>query len=681
MPQRLRRPPAIPLVTIDPHTSVWCCAGQLTDDWPRHWTGNKMALYGVVRVDGVAFRFLGGPEFLAQAAEQLSLTVGATQTSAVFRCGSVELSVTFTSPLLVDDLDLLSRPVTYLTLSARALDAGQHDIVAYLDMTGEWAVNLPHERVFWRLDHRHGLRVASFRSEHQRILAEAGDHRRIEWGSAFLAVSEAAGEAIIGDIDQCRDVFAREGRLSAQGLKPAPRKVDYNSDAVAAVMLPLRCGGISQDVLIGYDDEWSVELMGQRLRPWWRRHETSTSLSTQLDAALGTPLAMLSDAMREAPEVQSRCAAFDQSLAKRAEALGGPSYADLLSLTWRHAIAAHKLVAGPDGTPLFLSKENFSNGCIATVDVTYPSAPLFLVFNPDLLKAMLDPVIAYCASPAWPHPFPAHDLGTYPLANGQTYRDFASKRGPDENIVETQMPVEEAGNMLILVAALARADGHADYAAPHWPLLRQWAEYLVAAGFDPGEQLCTDDFSGVLGHNVNLSAKAIMGIAGFAQVAALLGHTADAVRYRATAEAFAADWLERARDGGGTRLAFDQPGGWSMKYNLIWDRLLGLGLFSEAELRREQAFYRCKANRYGVPLDDRGTLTKPEWMLWAACLADDPALLRDWSGRIICYANETPNRVPLSDLYFTESGRKIGFQARSVLGGLFVALLAEKWRV
>ncbi len=198
-------------------------------------------------------------------------------------------------------------------------------------------------------------------------------------------------------------------------------------------------------------------------------------------------------------------------------------------------------------------------------------------------------------------------------------------------------------------------------------------------GFNPGEQLCTDDFSGVLGHNVNLSAKAIMGIAGFARVAAALGYAADAARYRATAEAFAQEWLDRARDGDGTRLAFDQPGSWSLKYNLVWDRLLGLDLFPEAELRREQAFYRGKAELYGVPLDGRGTLTKPEWMLWAACLADDPAPLRDWVDRILRYACETPNRVPFSDLYFTESGRKMGFQARSVVGGFHVALLADAW--
>ncbi len=668
MQQRLRRPPAIPLVTIDPHTSVWCFADRLTDDWPRHWTGTQMTLYGVVRVDGEAFRFLGGPEFLSQAAEQIALEVHATRSIACFRCGAVELTATFTTALLPDDLELLSRPVTYLSLAARSLDARPHAVVAYLDMTGEWAVNHPHERVYWDTWQTDALQGASFRSEHQRVLAEAGDHRRIEWGTSFLAIASGQGSVVVGDIDHCRDTFARTGVLSAGTIRSAPpRKVSYNSDPVAAVTLALPPDGTERDILVAYDDEWSIELMHRRLRPWWRR-----------DPAV-TAQAMLTQAMEETASVKRRCAGFDAAMWSDAEAAGGPAHADLLALTWRQAIAAHKLVAGPDGAPLFFSKENFSNGCIATVDVTYPSAPLFLLYNPALLRAMLEPVAAYCASPDWPHVFPAHDLGTYPIANGQTYRDFVAKRGPNENIVETQMPVEEAGNMLILAAALARAEGHAGFAAAHWALLRQWADYLVAAGLNPGEQLCTDDFSGVLGQNVNLSAKAIMGIASCAQLAAALGQAEEAGRYRATAEAFAAHWLRDARDGEGTRLAFNQPGSWSLKYNLVWDRLLGLDLFPAAELQREQAFYRTKEELYGVPLDGRSTVTKPEWMLWAACLTQDACLVRDWSEQILRYANETPSRVPLSDLYFCDSGRKMGFQARSVVGGFWVAVLAAKW--
>ncbi len=114
-----RRLPAIPLVTIDPYTNSWSLTDRLTDDWSRHWTGTRMALYGAVRVDGTAYRFMGGPEWLDQVAAQLSVEVEPTATEYRFRCGPVELSVRFVSPLLLDDLDLLSRPVCYLVLRAR----------------------------------------------------------------------------------------------------------------------------------------------------------------------------------------------------------------------------------------------------------------------------------------------------------------------------------------------------------------------------------------------------------------------------------------------------------------------------------------------------------------------------------------------------------------------------------
>ncbi|MBL8699739.1 MAG: DUF4965 domain-containing protein [Alphaproteobacteria bacterium] len=664
MTETLRRPPAIPLVTHDPYTSVWCCGDRLTDDWPRHWTGTKMALYVVARIDGVAWRLLGGPQWLPRKAEQVALEVHATRTTARFRAGPVELELEFVSPLLADDLDLMSRPVTYVTLRARSLDAATRRVELYVDMTGEWCVNLPHERVFWHRHERDGITAMAFRHEHQPILQKAGDHLRIDWGTVFLAGPSGAVRVSQGDIDICRDAFVASGEITDRGLMVPPRKVDYNRDAIIALTTAFECGpapGGEATVLVGYDDEWAIELFGRKLRAWWRR-------DGKIDG-----MGILARAWAERVAVQARARAFDAELASRARALAGDAYADLCALAWRHTIAAHKLCAGPDGAPLLFSKENFSNGCIATVDVTYPSAPLFLAFNPALLRAMIDPYFEYCASPEWPFKFAAHDLGTYPKANGQTYRGFDKNKHQD--IIETQMPIEECGNMLILVGALARAQKDPDYARRHWKLLCQWADYLIEAGADPGAQLCTDDFSGVLGHNVNLSGKAACGLGCAAMLAEMIGDGAAAKRYRKAAEDFAAHLLGKARDGDGTRLAFDQPGSWSIKYNLVWDRLLGLGLFPEGEMRRELAFYRSKVQPYGIPLDNRSTLTKPEWMLWAASLAEDKALFSDFVERILRYANETPNRVPLSDLYFTDNGRKIGFQARSVLGGFFIAFL------
>lgn len=667
MAVRLHRPPAVPLITFDPYTSIWSCADRLTDDWPRHWTGTKMALTAMLRIDGVAWRLMGGPEWCPKAAVQTSLRVHATCTAYVFVCDAIEVTLDFVTPLLADDLELLSRPVTYLRFAARSLDGKPHNIAGYVDMTGEIAVNLPHQRVYWDTHVAGEITALSFRSEDQRILAEAGDHRRIDWGTALLAGRTGRVTAVIGDIDICRDSFTASGAASSAGLKPAPRKVDYNADAVLALTFDLSVTGDSiarETILVAYDDEWAIDYFGQRLRAWWRRHDGAG------------PMQLLGDALAEEASVIARAQAFDTDLAARAHAVGGDAYADLLALSWRHTLAAHKLVAGPKGEPLYFSKENFSNGCIATVDVTYPSAPLFLVFAPTVLRAMIVPYFDYCTSQAWPFPFAAHDLGTYPKANGQTYRNF--DKDPNQPIIETQMPVEECGNMLILVGALAATTGDLSDARTHWNLLSDWANYLVEHGESPGAQLCTDDFSGVLGDNVNLAAKATVALACYARLADGIGETATAGRFAAIAHKFAASLLARAGGSTATRLAFDQPASWSLKYNMVWDRLLGLRLWPEADRRRELAFYRGKVEGFGCPLDNRSKLTKPEWMLWAASLADDPELFADFTARIVRYANETPNRVPLSDLYFTDSGRKIGFQARSVLGGLFVGLMGRQ---
>jgi hypothetical protein len=665
MTETLRRAPAVPLVTIDPYTSIWSMADRLADDWPRHWTGTKMALYAVVRIDGIAYRLLGGAEWLANPGEQIACAIHATRTATLFRCGCVEVGLDFVTPLLVDDLDLMSRPVTYVTFSARSLDGRSRRIDCYFDMTGEIAVNLPHERVYWGHAAQDGVTAMSFRHEFQPVLEKAGDHLRIDWGTAWLGGRTGVVTMAVGDIDACRDAFAAGRSITGnEPGRPAPRKADYNQESILALSFQLVAGRgrpKSETILIGYDDEYAVEFFGQKLRAWWRR-------DGKLDG-----IGVMALAMKEKDQVLKRAARFDADIEKRAAKIAGKPYADLCALAWRHAIAAHKLCAGPKGEPLFFSKENFSNGCIATVDVTYPSAPLFLIYNPELVRAMIDPYFDYCASKAWPFPFAAHDLGTYPKANGQTYRGF--DKDPDQDILETQMPVEECGNMLVLMGAYVRAGGELDYARKHWTMLCQWADYLIGIGVDSGDQLCTDDFSGVLGHNVNLAGKATMGLACMAMLGRQLGDKPGETRYRAAAESFAKDIVGKAVDRDSLRLAFDQPGTWSLKYNFIWDRLMGFNLFPREVLAREIARYKREVQPCGIPLDNRSTLTKPEWMLWAAWLTGDRAFFQDSVERILRYANTTPNRVPLSDLYLTDSGRKIGFQARSVLGGLLIGLL------
>ena len=654
------RPCAVPLVTSDPYLSCWSMTDRLYDDWPRHWTEAPHSMYGAVRVDGQAYRFLGGKAVPDATATQTGLRVHPTRSVYTFTAEEVELRVTFTSPLLMDDLDLLSRPVTYVSLEVRALDGGTHDVELYFDISGEWAVDKTYHEVTWqRLEHP-DLRIGALRAVEQEPLARRGDDVRIDWGTLLLGAPAAGSRMAIGRAEALRQQFATDGSLPSEDWQATSHPANCWGGPVIAALLTFDGVGVevrSGHLLIGYDDEVSIEYFHRPLRAWWRRD------------AEASPLTLLSEAERDHEGVLERCVRFDAELEAWAERAGGEQYARLIALAYRQAVAAHKLVEGPEGQPLFFSKENNSNGCIATVDVTYPSAPLFLIFNPDLVKGMLSPILDYCRTDAWPFPFAAHDLGTYPQANGQAY---------GRNRIESQMPVEESGNVLILCAAIAQMEGNADFASAYWELLTEWADYLREKGFDPGDQLCTDDFAGRLARNANLSIKAILGLASYGRLAGMLGQADVASMYLSLAQEYAAAWEALADDGDHTRLTFDHPGTWSLKYNLVWDKLLHFDLFSVETARREVAFYLRNQNTYGVPLDSRRDYTKSDWVLWCATLAEHREDFEALVSPIYRYAHETQSRVPISDWHDTISGLRLNFKARSVVGGYFIKLLADR---
>jgi hypothetical protein len=240
------------------------------------------------------------------------------------------------------------------------------------------------------------------------------------------------------------------------------------------------------------------------------------------------------------------------------------------------------------------------------------------------------------------------------------------------------MPVEETGNILVLLAAVAQMDGNADFAAKYWSVLAKWAAYLKEKGFDPENQLCTDDFAGHLAHNVNLSAKAICGLASFARLCELRGEKAKADEFMALAKKYAARWVAEANDGDHFRLAFDKPGSWSQKYNVVWDRILDFGLWPADALRKDMDFYKQSQNPYGLPLDNRKDYTKLDWTLWTATLTQNRADFDALCEPVYRFLNTTPNRSPMTDWYQTKTAQKVGFTARPVVGGVFLQMLYDK---
>jgi len=658
------RPPAVPLVASDPYFSIWSFADHLTDDTTRHWTGAPQSLTSIVRVDGKAYRVLGPDPKDVPALPQTGVEVTPTHAVCTFEGAGVRVTLTFMTPLLPDNLELLSRPATYIDWEVRSTDGKEHQAAVYFDASAALVVNTLDEAVVWSRAggedwKRAGSEVTALRmgTEAQPVLGRKGDNVRIDWGYLYVSPGKT-GRAVFADSEVARDAFVKGSELPGSDASGGPQPAQ--TAPVIAVAFPASAAArqpLTRSLVIAYDDIYSIDYFHHRLRAWWRRNGASAA-------------DLIASAWRDREKLMAETRRFDVNLMADLLRQGGEQYARIAGLAYRQSFAAQKLVASPEGKPYLLPKENFSNGCIGTVDVIYPTAPILLLLNPALERASLAPVLDYAASGRWHFPFAPHDLGTYPLAEGQVY-------GGKETSEKDQMPVEESGNFLILVAALARVEGNAAFAEAYWSLFAKWADYLKTAGLDPANQLCTDDFAGHLAHNANLSLKAIEALGAYAMLADLSGHGDEAHAYQETAKQFASQWVGMAADGDHYKLAFDKPGTWSQKYNLVWDGLLGLNLFPAEVARKEITFYKTKLNRFGLPLDNRKDYTKLDWEFWTATLADSPSDFNVLVAPIYRWVNETPTRVPLTDWYSTTTGTQSGFQARSVVGGVYIKMLAD----
>ena len=654
------RPPATPLITHDPYFSLWSTTDHLTDSPTKHWTGHSQPLTSLIRIDGKPYRIMGSDPRSVPALQQTGMKLTPTHTRYTFAGAGLEIELSFFTPAFLDDLDLLSRPVTYITWTAHSTDSASHEVVVLLDASPSLATSFDGQPVTAARHRIASGEVLSVGTRDQSVLNRSGDDLRIDWGYFHLVVPN--GSATTSIAPNALRSFSQQGNASPDD------DFEAASPHLAAI-LPLgsvTATPVSTHILVAYTETYAIQLLQQNLRPYWQRDKLPVAT-------------MLNTAAAEYAQLEARGNRFDADLTADLTRTAGEHYAWLCTLAYRQAIAAHKLVADAQGRPMLFAKENFSNGDTATVDVLYPSAPLFLFFNPKLLEAQVLPVLEYAAMPnRWHFPFAPHDLGQYPLANGQTY-------GGGEKTEEDQMPVEESGNLLILVDAIARAEHNTALAQRFWPQLTQWAKYLRTYGLDPDRQLTTDDFAGHVAHNANLSIKAIDALEAYADLAKLLHHDAEARDYEQTARDYAAKWVAMAKEGDHYKLAFNSPNTWSQKYNLVWDKLLDYNLFPKEVRETEIKFYQTKLNQYGLPLDSRADYTKLDWELWTATLADSSAPFNALVDPIFRWTNETTARVPMTDWYDTKTGKQSGFQARSVVGGLFIKALAdrpltEKWR-
>ena len=669
------RPPAVPLIVFDPFMSIWSMADNLYDTFPQLWCGNTKALTGAIRVDGKPYRFMGpggnnGGIPVADVISQQSVTVKPTQTYYVFANDQVTLRVTFTTSTIPSDLDLLSQPVTYITYNVSSNDGQDHQIDLYFDQTAEIAIFNADEEVDWsRADVPNGPKyVMSMGTTAQNILGKSGDCDAINWGYAYIAVNSQDDTdnvaTAINAATVSRQTFVDSGTIPTSDDTRKPRSANDNWPVMAVSwnFKVTASQNQSRYLIFAYDDIQSIDYFGTRLPPYWRRNNQTVN-------------DVLANATRDYNLRLDICSKYDEELITDLYNAAGAHYSTIGALAFRQAFGGTKLVWNENITgPWFMLKEISSDGDLQTVDVFFPASPLFFYTNPYLMELMLLPILAYAnneTSVAYNLAWAPHHLGTYPIG------DLPPSK-------QENMPIEESGNMLMIVAALVKFSKQQgkDYVSQILPrytaLIESWAQYLISGEGvlpDPDIQLCSDDYLGPFPHNTNLAIKGIVGLACYAEMLKLDGDLINAAKYLAFAEAYTQYWMKNALDGDHYKLRYDQNGTWSMKYNLYFQYVLGVEIFPKSIIENEIAYYMNNdLNAFGIPVNNQIVLAKLDWQSFTFAMAPNQDDRLEIYSRIYEFAISMTERVPLPDKYNSITADK-GNQARPAVGAFYAYLL------
>ncbi len=670
------RPPAVPLAVRQPYLSVWLPATLLPGTWPQFWQGSTTEMAGIVRIDGIAYVFMGDPkltlnvpdgnhgkghtiEDFPRALDQTALKMTPTRSSFELQGAGVALVVEFLSPVEPGDLKRQSMPLSYIHVSARSIDGQRHKVQLYMDIAGDWVSGDHKQPVTWQLAKANGMEAWTLRLDQPRPLTE--QKQFAAWGNIVWATRQHPRLSVqSGEGTEVRGQFARHGTLSGSndgaartiGKHPPVLGLSIDLDRLDA-------SATRTTFCIGHVRNPAINYLGKPLAPLWMCYFKDWQ-------------DMLAFFHRDANAASERADALDTRIVSDAREVGGRTYEGLCSLALRQAYGGTELVQGPDGTPWGFIKEISSDGNVSTVDIAYPAAPVWIYLDPGYLKLLLTPLLAYAEKGGWPKAFAEHDLGaSYPNATGHN-------DGKEED-----MPVEESGNMLILAAAYLRRAPTADakaFAAAHYGILEKWAGYLTRNLPDPGFQNQTDDFAGSIAHSVNLAIKGIVAVAAMGQIATAAGRSAQAEHYRKLAEKYMTFWTDRACDPSANHLdlTYNGAGGgdgtWGTLYNGFADQLLGTGLIPDAIRKMQAAWYVKTSNPFGLPLQVPHSYAKTDWALFTAAWLSDEPIKQQLIDRVYAYANTTPQRVPFSDLYSTLTGHRVAFKARPVQGGIFAPL-------
>lgn len=488
------------------------------------------------------------------------------------------------------------------------------------------------------------------------------------WGETIFASRPSNSSKLSlqsGPRAAVRAQFANNGKLT--GETPS-----WESGSVIGISHDLGVVKAESSVTlaIGYVREAAINYLGTPYTGYYQSQYSTTA---------GAVSHFLDDYSAAEKESQS----MDAEIASKSTQVSGTNYSAITTLSLRQAFGGIDLVIplstlNKDDLLMFI-KEISSDGNVNTVDIIYPSFPIYYAMDPSYIRLLLEPIMRYLASGHWTQAYAIHDIGSnYPNATGH-----------DDQRAE-EMPIEESGNLLILAYAYTLATGNSSWVSQYQSIFQGYADYLSKNSINIALQLSTTDAAGPLTNETNLAVKAAVGLKAF-------GAMFNASNYTDVGAAHA-KWI--FEDGLGTdknRTHFtlqypNEEASYKVIFNLFPDLLLNLTTFSTDAYNMQSSYYPTIRKTDGVALDNRQWWAKSDWNLWCAAVAGD-GTKKMFVDDVWRYISNGVNRWPFSDRWVVASqgmngkgiveaapaavGKEWALRARPTVGGHF-ALLAMK---
>lgn len=618
-------------------------AASLATGQPEFWYGNDVGWSVLARIDGQTYNLFGVTTDSSSTTSATTLSANYTSTHSIFivEAGSETVTLDFFSPVSFDDYIRQSLPFSFLSVSVTGT-ASSVQIYSAIDenWTGQsLAATCSHSTSGNASIHELSANGATY--------AQSADEMAL-WGTAVYAVHSLDNTSVSfgsGSASALQEQFASDGSLSSStvscsenGFHGFAYQLGASSDTPSTVTF---AAGVVREDAINY--------FGSPETHYYR------TAYPDIASAVNYFFDDYEDAAAESHTL-------DLAIETTATSLAGSNYSDILTLSTRQVFGAIDLTVPGDSLNTSEAKafvkEISSDGNLNTVDIIYPLFPFFYVFAPEWIKLLTDPVLKYSQSGQYPFPWAVHDLGAnYPNATGHN-------NGNDEH-----MPIEESGNLIILVKAYEYATGDTTWAAEYAEILKQWANYLADNGLYPAYQLSTTDGLGAFTNMTSLAVKAAVGLSAYGNLTGQQNWTSLGESFAKTITTPGIGIEDDSENLQYFDLTYQDTGTFYLTFNIFPALLLDLSTFNASVYEAESAFYPTVRQSLGVPIDGAVQWGKTDWDHWTAAVCDNTTA-QMFVDDVWTYLSNGLNTEPFSDRYWV-SGDDEGlavFRARPTVG-------------